>query len=130
MLESLEGPSAFALATADAQLLVAEIQTVTAINAENAAYDAEWQSVAAYNQAVLAHTRRVPSLAGRNCKMSEEDCWIRYQQEKTFCERYYGTVMYGMCRDRALKRYEACRDGLDPNGLGPLDPLDPNWTND
>jgi len=64
LLQSLEGPSAFALATADAQLLVAEIQTVTAINGENAAYDAEWQSVAAYNQAILAHPRPLP-LAGR-----------------------------------------------------------------
>jgi RHS repeat-associated protein len=129
LLESLEGPSAFVLATADAQLLWEEIQTVGAINSENAAYDEEWQSVAAYNQAMLAHPRPLP-LAGRNCKMSKEDCWIRYQQEKAFCERYYGTVMYGMCRDRAQKRYEACRDGLDPNGPGPLDPLDPDWTND
>jgi hypothetical protein len=39
----------------------------SASNAElnaNAAYDEEWQSVAAYNQAVLAHPRPLP-LAGR-----------------------------------------------------------------
>lgn len=130
LLESLEGPSALALATADAQLLAAEIQTVTTINAANAANDEEWQSVAAYNRAVLAHPRPNPVLAGRQCNISKEDCWTRYLAEKEFCERYYGTVMYGMCRDRALKRYEACRGGLDPNGPGPLDPLDPNWTND
>jgi RHS repeat-associated protein len=92
LLESLEGPSVFALATADAQLLVEEIQTVTAINSENAAYDEEWQSVAAYNQAVLAHPRPLP-LAGRKdegldngddrCKKVRQDCqdkcWAKVQ---------------------------------------------------
>ena len=52
------------------------------------------------------------------------DCWGRYQREKKFGERYYGTELYGMCRSRALARFEVCRDGLDPDGPGPLDPLE------
>ena len=59
---------------------------------------------------------------GGQCKRTKNECWARYLEEKAFCSRYYGTRLYGMCRSRALARYEACRDGLeDP---GPLDPLD------
>jgi len=63
-VESLEGPSAFALLIYEVKLSSELIQTVSAINAENAAYGDEWQSVIAYNQAVLAHPRPSP-LAGR-----------------------------------------------------------------
>jgi len=64
-VESLEGPSAFALLIYEAKLSSELIQTVSAINAENTAYGEEWQSVIAYNQAVLAHPRRPLPLAGR-----------------------------------------------------------------
>lgn len=42
----------------------ASVQASSAEINANAAYDAEWQSVAAYNQAILAHPRPLP-LAGR-----------------------------------------------------------------
>ena len=64
LLQSLEGPSVIALGTADAQLLATEIETVNAINGENAAYDAEMQSIILYNQAMMMHPRPLP-LAGR-----------------------------------------------------------------
>jgi RHS repeat-associated protein len=96
LLESLEGPSVFALATADAQLLVAEIQTVRAISAENAAYDDEWQSVAAYNQAVLAHPRPLP-LAGRYTGgkppngggggNNDDDCKKQWKDAADYCSQ-------------------------------------------
>lgn len=55
------------------------------------------------------------------CDKNKDECWERYLEERAFCSRYYGTRLYGMCRSRALARYEACRDKLpDP---GPLDPL-------
>ena len=114
------------LVVLDGFLAYEDYQAVKDFNAENAAYADELKAIAKLNAVLLAHPRSIPLLAGRNCKMSKEECWSRYLQEKAFCEQYYGTVMYGMCRDRAKARYEACRDGLDPNGPGPLDPLDPN----
>ncbi len=61
-------------------------------------------------------------------KHDKNDCMPRFLREKKFCERYYGTVLYGMCRDRAFWRFNNCQKGVaDP---GPLDPLDPNWSID
>ncbi|HEV2114305.1 MAG TPA: RHS repeat-associated core domain-containing protein [Terriglobales bacterium] len=57
-------------------------------------------------------------------KMTKDECWERYLSEKAFCSRYYKTPYYSMCVSRALARYEACRDGLDPDNPGPLDPLE------
>jgi RHS repeat-associated protein len=59
---------------------------------------------------------------GSQC-LTKSECWDRYMNEKAFCSRYFGTELYSMCRSRAQARYEACRDGLDPDGPGPLDPL-------
>ena len=59
--------------------------------------------------------------------VNKAKCWKRYLDEKAFCSQYYGTDLYGMCASRARARFEACRDGLDPNGPGPLDPLE--WPN-
>jgi RHS repeat-associated protein len=64
-------------------------------------------------------------------KYTKDECWKRYMREKQFCERYYDpdrqpweVNLYAMCMSRAQARYEACRDGLDPEGPGPLDPLE------
>ena len=72
-----------------------------------------------------------PSLhpqANSSCKKKNpDDCTTRYLEERSFCSRYYGTDLYGKCRDRAFWRYSNCLKGVpDP---GPLDPLDPNWSN-
>ena len=61
-------------------------------------------------------------------RKTRKECTDRFIKEKSFCSRYYGTVLYGMCRDRAAKRNDTCLAGLpDP---GPLDPLDPDWSID
>ena len=86
-VEELEGPSAFALFIYEAKLSSELIQTVSAINAENAAYGAEWQSVIAYNQAVLAHPR---PLAGRYT-LDEQRDW-EHQRYKDLCS---GTIPAG-----------------------------------
>ena len=52
------------LVALDGFLAYEDYQAIQDFNAENAAYGAEWQSVIAYNQAVLAHPRPLP-LAGR-----------------------------------------------------------------
>jgi RHS repeat-associated protein len=49
---------------AEAAVAAYEADWFIALHGEQAAYDEEWQSVAAYNQAVLAHPRPLP-LAGR-----------------------------------------------------------------
>ncbi len=63
--------------------------------------------------------------AGRQKKKEKEneDCDARYQRERDFCSRnYWGTELYGPCRDRAFWRWNNCLRGLpDP---GPLDPLE------
>ena len=61
-------------------------------------------------------------------KRNRNDCMKRYLEEREFCSRYFGTVLYGMCRDRAFWRFSNCQKGLDDPG--PLDPLDPDWSID
>jgi hypothetical protein len=74
-----------------------------------------------------------PASGGSACekqpkRKTRKECTDRFIKEKAFCSRYYGTVLYGMCRDRAAKRNDTCLAGLpDP---GPLDPLDPDWSID
>jgi RHS repeat-associated protein len=59
---------------------------------------------------------------------STAGCMERYFQERNFCSRYYGSKLYGLCIARAQARLRTCLDGRDDPG--PLDPLDPDWSND
>ena len=74
-----------------------------------------------------------PASQGSACekppkKKTRKECTDRFIKEKSFCSQYYGTPLYGMCRDRAFWRYSNCLKGVpDP---GPLDPLDPDWSTD
>lgn len=55
------------------------------------------------------------------------DCMFRYLREQTFCLRYIDSPLHSMCLARALWRLSNCQKGVpDP---GPLDPLDPDWSN-
>jgi len=89
---------------------------VSTANAElnaNAAYDAEMQSVIAYNNAILAHPRPSPaSLAGRNCKEaqpghSEGDCDDMYEADLETCRKLKSRACYA----QAAERYAACKAG-------------------
>jgi RHS repeat-associated protein len=104
-VESLEGPSALALFVYEVKLSSELFQTVSTINAENAAYGAEWQSVIAYNQAMLAHPP-APALAGR---YTQEE--IDYQEYKDRCKEPAPAGL-GKCGKAIwrLQRNIDCRD--------------------
>jgi len=111
---------------------VAEIQTVTAINAENDAYAEEMHAIGVMNQALMAHGKPngAHPLAGRSCKKGSGDndgCDERHGKEEAFCREEYGSYpkLLSGCLDRAFWRWSNCKKGIpDP---GPLDPMDPNW---
>jgi hypothetical protein len=83
----------------DAGLAYEDYQAIQDFNAENAAYGAEWQSVIAYNQAVLAHPRPLP-LAGR---------YTPAQQRRKEWERYKD-VCHGQVPDSGDRCSNLSRD--------------------
>jgi RHS repeat-associated protein len=85
------------------------------INA-NAAYDEEWQSVAAYNQAILAHPPRPLPLAGRYTgkkrrKWNDNDCEIMYQSDTQLCNSLPKSEDRAACHAQASERYANCLGG-------------------
>ena len=58
------------------------------------------------------------------CSVKKKDCHKRYLEEKQYChDNWFGIQpIYGMCRDRAYKRYRVCVGGGDPDSIGPLEP--------
>jgi hypothetical protein len=103
----------------------ASVQASSAEINANAAYDAEWQSVIAYNQATLAHPRPLP-LAGRQCKAEEGVCWHLYQADTAQCDEMYeeGTWAHNECILEAARNYSQClHNNTDPDRVHPFEPL-------
>jgi len=54
-------------------------------------------------------------------KDKADKCDEQYELDKAYCsEKFWGTKLYGACRDRAFWRWNNCRRGLP--SPGPLDP--------
>ena len=90
---------------AEGAVAEAEVDWFIALHGEQAAYDEEWQSVAAYNQAVLAHPRPLP-LAGRYTNRQAD-----YEDYKSRCDQPAPPGLSG-CAKRIwlLQRKTDCRD--------------------
>jgi RHS repeat-associated protein len=90
---------------AEAAVAAHEVDWFIALHGEQAAYDEEWQSVAAYNQAMIAHPRP-PALAGR---YTQRD--LDWQEYKNRCDTPEPPGL-GACTERIMKlqRKIDCRD--------------------
>jgi hypothetical protein len=103
------------LVALDTLLAYEDYQAIQDFNAENAAYGAEWQSVIAYNQAMLAHPRPLP-LAGRYTgkkrrKWNDNDCEIMYQSDTQLCNSLPKPEDRAACHAQAAERYANCLAG-------------------
>jgi hypothetical protein len=80
-------------------------EAAVALHGEQAAYDEEWQSVAAYNQAMMAHPRP-PALAGR---YTQRD--LDHLEYKKRCDTPEPPGL-GACTEKIMKlqRKIDCRD--------------------
>ncbi|MFZ3200418.1 MAG: RHS repeat-associated core domain-containing protein [Candidatus Acidiferrales bacterium] len=58
---------------------------------------------------------------GQNCKKDQDQCDEQYAADRAYCStNFWGTPLYGACRDRAFWRWNNCKRGLP--SPGPLDP--------